>query len=185
MSKSYTDEDVRALLDKQAIHDVLTRYARGVDRCDEDLLRSVYHENSWDYHGAFEGTGAEFAARPERRSSRNLIVHHAMCGVHIELDGDVARCETYYVCTHLREETPGERAFGQIFGRYLDRFERRAGEWRIAVRRAVVDLSLEQPEGPIWPAAPTYPTGKRWPDDPVYRFDEFVTRARAEETRDA
>jgi hypothetical protein len=31
------------LMDKQEIHDVLMRYCRGIDRCDEELLRSVYH----------------------------------------------------------------------------------------------------------------------------------------------
>jgi hypothetical protein len=38
------------LADRKAIRHCLLRYARGVDRIDEDLLRSVYWEDATDEH---------------------------------------------------------------------------------------------------------------------------------------
>ena len=42
---------LRQLIDKQEIYEVLCTYCRGVDRCDADLVRSAYHEDSYDDHG--------------------------------------------------------------------------------------------------------------------------------------
>jgi hypothetical protein len=56
----------------------------------------------------------------------------------IEVDGDVARSESYLVAYH-RVEHDG-REFDSLLGaRYVDRFERRSGEWRIAQRSVIVD----------------------------------------------
>jgi hypothetical protein len=38
-----------------AIQDVLYRYARGVDRRDWELVRSVYHPDATDDHGGYRG----------------------------------------------------------------------------------------------------------------------------------
>ena len=46
---------------RQVIHDVLMRYCRAVDRLDLELLRSCYHEDSWDDHGHYKGDGHAFA----------------------------------------------------------------------------------------------------------------------------
>jgi hypothetical protein len=45
------NEEVRVMRDKQSIYEVLVRYCRGVDRCDEDLIRSTFHDDSYDDHG--------------------------------------------------------------------------------------------------------------------------------------
>ena len=34
------------LLDREAIREVLARYCRAADRCDEDLLRTCYHRDA-------------------------------------------------------------------------------------------------------------------------------------------
>ena len=36
-------------------------YCRGVDRCDEDLIRSAFHDDSYDDHGYWKGPGHELA----------------------------------------------------------------------------------------------------------------------------
>jgi hypothetical protein len=46
---------LEALLDKQAIYDVLLRYCRRIDRVDVDLVRSGYHAGAIDHHTGFEG----------------------------------------------------------------------------------------------------------------------------------
>jgi hypothetical protein len=40
------ERQMRALLDRQQIYEVLTRYYRGVDRGDVELIRSVYHADA-------------------------------------------------------------------------------------------------------------------------------------------
>src|SRR5690606_8703026 len=42
---------LQAALDREAIHTVLMRYCRGVDRLDRDLIASVYHPDAYDHHG--------------------------------------------------------------------------------------------------------------------------------------
>jgi len=65
------NEQIQALLDKQSICEVLVTYCRGVDRCDEDLIRSAFHENSYDDHGYWKGPGQELAPfLADRRGKR-------------------------------------------------------------------------------------------------------------------
>ena len=52
---------VRALQDRQEIHNCIIRYSRGVDRLDRELLLSVYHPDAIDDHGMFVGGPEEFA----------------------------------------------------------------------------------------------------------------------------
>jgi hypothetical protein len=129
--------ELRHLLDRQAILDCLNRYNRGVDRCDEELLLSAYHDNATECHGTFTGPPAEFARsiRSEQESwagSQHHITNHL-----VEIEGDVANAETYFLVASRRH---GEETVSFVGGRYLDYFERRQGEWRIALRVVVIDL---------------------------------------------
>ena len=45
------DPEVQALVDKQAILEVLTRYCRALDRGDAALIASAYHPDAVDDHG--------------------------------------------------------------------------------------------------------------------------------------
>jgi hypothetical protein len=55
-------------------------------------------------------------------------------------------------------------------GRYLDRFERREGEWKISHRHAVYDWSTVAPSTDMWDRAnmPGYAFGQRGHGDPSY-----------------
>jgi hypothetical protein len=54
-------------------------------------------------------------------------------------------------------------------GRYVDRFERRDGEWRIAARITVHDWSRIDPVTENFEHAGRFRQGTRSTDDPVYR----------------
>ena len=54
-------QEVRRLRDHEEIRQLLYRYARGVDRADIDIIRSVYAPGGTDRHGPFDGPGEEFA----------------------------------------------------------------------------------------------------------------------------
>ena len=43
---------LQSLLDREAIRDCLLRYCRGIDRCDEEALRSAYWEDATDCHAS-------------------------------------------------------------------------------------------------------------------------------------
>ena len=59
--------EIQHLIDRQAILDCLTRYGRGVDRFDRELVLSAYHPDAIDDHGAFVGTREEFIRSSARR----------------------------------------------------------------------------------------------------------------------
>ena len=57
-----------------------------------------------------------------------------------EIDGDVAHAESYSLGIFLDKGAETGRV---LAGRYIDRLERRDGEWRIALRRTTVEIALE------------------------------------------
>src|SRR4051794_25564624 len=48
-----------SIRDRFAIEDILTSYARAIDRLDIELLKSLYHEDARDDHAWFEGTARD------------------------------------------------------------------------------------------------------------------------------
>lgn len=135
-----TDEQARqlqVLVDRQAIHDVLMRYSRGVDRLDRELILSVYHPDAIDDHGVFVGGPAAFADWVIGMHSRLHQSHqHCQFNSSVDLDGDVAHAETYYMFAGMNQSgTP----LAMSGGRYIDRLEKRDGRWAIATRVCVRD----------------------------------------------
>jgi hypothetical protein len=162
---------VRDLLDRAAIREVLVRYCRAADRCDEELLRSCYHRDALDRHGRFAGSADDFAAWvTEVQRASSITTQHAVSNVVIELAGAMAWVESAFMATHVRP--PGD-GFGEPFidtfwGRYLDRFERRDGRWAITSREVVHDWSERRACGPLMPHADTYRQGRRDRGDASY-----------------
>jgi len=159
--------DLQALLDERAITEVLHRYCRGVDRLDEELLASAYHADATDQHGAFVGSGHDFARLVVKvlRDHADATMH-SLSNICIRLDGDQAQCESYVVARHWRERE-GERRLETAGGRYLDRFERRAGDWRIAHRLVVLDWGKVEEVPEAFPME-GYERGRRSREDPSY-----------------
>src|SRR5277367_5371675 len=94
---------LRLVEDRQAIYDVIVRYCRGVDRSDPDLVLSAFHDDAIDNHFGVvlpfrEAIGTLKAPRnADGRAASKTTSMHNICNVLIELDGDVARCETYVI----------------------------------------------------------------------------------------
>ena len=88
----------------------------------------------------------------------------------VELSGDRAHSETYCVAYHRRDPRDGEEGVDLWMGlRYVDVFERRDGEWRIADRRCAFDWTRNDPIAGTWELPPPALTGRRDRNDPVYR----------------
>lgn len=142
-----TMQRLQELSDREAIRDCLNRYARGLDRRDLDMLRSAFHPDATDHHGGhivYHPAADALIADWQQRDADRAFSQHLIINTSIELDGDTAHGETYFqLLTGLdpdsRPESPRLSASG---GRYVDRFERRDGEWRIAHRVVVVEYSM-------------------------------------------
>lgn len=133
------NDDLQVLLDERAIRRVFERYCRGVDRLDEALLASCYHEDATDDHGMFKGRGVDFAPFCVKALRVHAVAtHHFLGQSMIDVAGDTDRCETY-VLAHHRCERDGATILETFGGRYVDRMERRDGEWKIADRVVLVE----------------------------------------------
>ncbi len=150
---SITVSQVRdEMADREAIRDCLFRYSRGVDRGDADLLRSVYWPGAMDYHTGFTGTGEEFIewALPRLMEMEQNV--HMIGNVFIRLDGDRAEVESYLWSVSV---VPGDQPRQiMVSGRYLDKFEKRKDEWRIAERTVVHDWFNETDQTGDWSVGP-------------------------------
>lgn len=190
---AYTDADLDELVSRKNIYAVLTRYCRAVDRCDMELMRSVFWEDGFCNYGTYNGPAAEFAAYvvPAVQSSFEVTMH-AVMNVHMDVSGDVACTETYVLAYHKFRGDAGaaEQIFGNRYvqqfdwpenapaphhfffgGRYIDRFERRSDAWRIAKRTVVMDWNDNAPGGEILDQglfAALASRGQRGSFDPVF-----------------
>lgn len=163
-------EELMSLVAHRAIVDVLYRYARGWDRLDEEALRSCFFADSAHQHGAFKGRSQDFITAAFPRVSALKSTSHLITNPLVDVRGDRAFSECYFLAHHRRQNAAGtdeEDYFVQ--GRYIDRFERRNGEWKIARRRGVHDFERIAPraEG-AFASAPAEQRGARKPHDPLY-----------------
>jgi len=129
--------DTRYLLDRTEILDCVARHARGCDRHDIDLITSAYHPDGVDEHGHAINAGPDYGswanathAETSRVHTHNITTHSA------EIDGDTAHAESYVIVVLIGADGKSAQF---ITGRYIDRLERRDGQWRIAVRRSTVE----------------------------------------------
>jgi ketosteroid isomerase-like protein len=128
---------LRELLDKQELADLVVRASRAIDRCDEELLLSCYHDDAFDDHGTYKGDPRGLVAYLRRRTMDpvNGPVQHAITNSLFDVRGDVAYGETYGESRWVSEDGGVQRGLC----RYVDRFERRDGMWRIAHRRVILE----------------------------------------------
>ena len=140
------DDALEVLLAKQAIAEVLADYARGADRIDVELLRSVFHpEAIADYGAMFTGTGYGFAEFLGVVHPVMATHHHHLGQTTIRVEGDRAGSETYVVAVLRYQAEDGSVTDTTSYGRYVDEWERREGVWRIAHRRYLHHLDETRP----------------------------------------
>jgi hypothetical protein len=163
-----TNAELQVLLDKQQIHEVLLRYGMGLDRLDEDLVASVYHTDGIDDHGGSPKSGHEFARWVVEFLGQGFqSTSHVMANPLIAVQDDVAHSQSYYFAWQ-RFARDGRDFDLVISGRYIDRFERRGGVWKIAHRYRVSDWSrIDQVLEKRQPAE-RYPRGQRSHADLLY-----------------
>jgi hypothetical protein len=166
---------------RDTVAEVLARYCRAVDRLDEDLLRGCFHLDA--VHNA--GTATDFCTHALAVAGSCIATHHQIGAPCIRVEGNEAFVEVYYTA-YQRLPDSGTTVFGEaagedviVGGRYVDRFERRRGEWRIAHRRHLIEWRrFEEPRDRGFFASPSDRKGARDPSDAVYTIGAEDSRSR-------
>lgn len=162
------DHDV--LSSKQACAELVYKLARGLDRCDDALLRSVFHDDATDDHGGFKGSASDFVGWALGLLAKMERTQHLIGNILVEVEGDRAVGEAYFVANHDMLGADGRAVRMIAAGRYLDRFERRDGVWKIAHRHAVYDWNANHERTDTWDRSADSPRrfGERGAADAVY-----------------
>lgn len=132
---------------KQAITEVLYRYARSMDRMDLDLARTCWHPEGTDSHSPlYSGSYDGFIEWVWRVHAGMIATRHVVTNILIQLDlpAERAGAECYWTVT-MRIPHQGGVADICCGGRYLDRLECRNGEWAILHRESVMDMVRVEP----------------------------------------
>ncbi len=165
---------LQLLLDKQDIYELMCRYARGVDRFDKELVRSCFWPDATavfplSLDAVFEGTYTDYLDIDEKTWEPFTAQQHHLCNQLCEIDGDQALAETYQFSFYWK--IPGDhlRLNSQTSGRYIDRFERRNGEWRVIHREFIRNFSFPiAPQG-FGTVENGWPMSSQSRSDPAYR----------------
>lgn len=148
------DYDAEALASRAEITDVIHRYCHATDRRRWWLMDSVFHEDATCHLSVGGGDWREFVQMGAKLLEHVGVTQHQVGNIQIALEGDVAHAETYVTAFHrVPADAPPGGPFGgtgevydAVFGaRYIDRFERRDGRWRIATRRSVSEYRNYRP----------------------------------------
>lgn len=144
------------------------RYCRGVDRCDETLIADCFHEGAVDDHGDFAIDAASAGALYAQLGlSAPLGGMHFLGNVLVELDGDTAFAESYFMSIKEMEKD-GVRTLRVRAGRYVDRLERRQERWGIVERVVVDEWNRAGSAGSMVSGAEAFRYGAHDRSDPVY-----------------
>jgi len=173
------DAALDELLAKQAIFEVACRYARAVDRLDRDLLTGCYWPDGSDDHGSFRGSAPDYVDWVLNLLSGWRSSQHVLSNPLIEVDADTAFAEIYWTGFYTLE-VEGVLQDQLVTGRYLDRYERRSGEWRIFHRTCLSEWRQATPVATHWrDAAARNPNlGRRGPADRLYRLRDIGVELR-------
>jgi hypothetical protein len=127
------------LADREAIRDCLMRYPRAVDRNDLDIFPGYCWPDAIEKHaGVFEGPMLEFFQKVHDIEQKVEVTQHFYGNMLIEIDGSVARTETY-VFVYQGHNNEGAKSTFLAGGRSLGTLEKRDDEWRVIARSLLVD----------------------------------------------
>jgi len=155
---------------EKQIADCLLSYTRGIDRLDPDAILAAFHPGA-----LLEGyqvdalVPIEDFALPvvERLRKRYSSTQHRLSNTKIDFNDDGAIAESYILAYHVQpaDEDSPERLW-TFSGRYIDYFEDRDGQWRIAKRFLRADWTRIETIDEKMPNK--FISGSRDKDDPIY-----------------
>jgi uncharacterized protein (TIGR02246 family) len=152
---------IQALIDRAALHDLISRYAHAIDGRDLEMLLDCFDEDAVaEYDGGVVLEGRAAIQAFMRRAFRDGIgmetpSTHMMTNTLIDLDGDAAALRTSAIAVLTnRPERVVVRGL-----RYTDRCVRWKDRWRFVHRRHEADWEFDAPSTALTP--PTWPSAAR------------------------
>lgn len=141
------DSDLAVLEAERAIRQQIERHSRALDRLDRSLLASLWTEDGVlrDRDEGREGTARMLLGPWLDALSLSAMRLHRMAHSRIEVVRDEAVSETYYSSlVRGSAEANGQVIDRHRRGRYLDRWMRRDGVWRLREREIVMEFAWTQ-----------------------------------------
>ena len=145
-----SDPELAVVWAERAISRVVLRYARAVDTCDFGALRDCFHSDAQIHYGTIFSGGLDEAVdwlRDALPRLQSTLHDFGAPWIDLDLEAGRARCETYSTNAARYPANEEGKVILNVSGtRYDDRFECRAGAWRISERRNESLWSLNVPE---------------------------------------
>ncbi|MFJ3776327.1 nuclear transport factor 2 family protein [Streptomyces sp. NPDC090075] len=133
--------------DRTEIQHRIHQFCRAVDRMELAELNEVFHPDAHDDHGVFKGTPAGFIEWARKRHTTIAFSSHHVSNIYIEFASqDEAFAETYLLIWQsvtpsssiMANASDDKSSYEMVSSnRYVDRFTRRDGRWRIQTRTVV------------------------------------------------
>jgi hypothetical protein len=137
------------LEDREAIRDILAAYAHAIDRRQWGMMARLFHPDAVFQFGLVAGDWRGFVEQARAIIDPCLATQHQLGQTIFGFEGEaVCHTETYMTAMHtIPPGYPMTAAFpdkgviysGIVAGRYVDRFEKRGAQWRIARRTGLYD----------------------------------------------
>jgi hypothetical protein len=166
--------EIRMLLDRCEITELLTRYLRAIDRGDIQTLRACYLPDATEEHGGIYSGPAQGYVDTIEAALRHprAVGTHTLTNVLVEVDGDRARSE-HYVLAMTRLKAGGVVCDSLVATRIIDDLRREGGRWGIGRRRLRFDWVHDiGPRPETWLYGQRDPStllhGAKFPDDILY-----------------
>lgn len=136
--------EIHDLTARRDIHEAINNYMRGQDRLMPEVQRLAFHDDAHVDAGLFAGGPDAYVDFAQGFLGDIESSQHLIGQVQINVDGDVADGEVYFLAYHRIIED-GEDKDLIVAGRYIDRYEKRKDEWKIARRRELIDWARTDP----------------------------------------
>jgi hypothetical protein len=173
-----TPDELRDLIDKSALRELVYAYARAADRRDYALMRSLYTEDGTDDHGhMFKGSADNYVKWLPSILETWQTTLHVVCNTEFKLDGDQAEGDVYKISYH--RTLPPQYDDVISGGRYVDKYRRCAdAKWRFAARRLAQDWTWRQPSAAFGyrEAGPGLTESQGGADDVLYTWHTLFKR---------
>jgi SnoaL-like domain len=135
--------------DREAIRQIIAAYAHAIDRRRWDMIGNLFHDDGVFKFAGVDGDWRGFIEQAGAILNPCIATQHQLGQTLIGFESaDVAHTETYMTAMHIvpagyprTEVFPdwGRTYSAVVAGRYIDRFERRSGSWKIASRTGLYD----------------------------------------------
>lgn len=161
--------------DRLAIEDILALHSRGLDRQDSAAIQAAYWPDAEVDYGSYKGGAHAFAELVVAALGQQYeLTRHSLSNTLIAFSQNDACSESNVTAGHLLTGAEEEMLF---YGRYLDRLEKRDGQWKILHRQVVMDWSKRLPvvDARDHEAFADLAKGAHKESDPLYPFLASLT----------